>query len=218
MKNGILLAALVVITATSPVMAQTVGVGTIECVPLEGHAVATASVSPPDGTASTMRLFFRRVNSERLDFYYVEMRPAGGGNYWAVLPDPDASMIKDQHEPVEYYAAAYDGLSGLVSKSEVKTAPVTKQCRVALTPQQAGYAENLTVGETANWQRGERLFHWECDGVVTRIDLALVPRADETCRSCLIAWWKPAALIGAGAVTGIIIDTNEPTPVSPSFP
>ena len=288
MRKCIVYVALSLLGAVAPLFGQNVTVGDIECLPLEGNAVATASVTPPDGAASTVRLYFSRVHNEVEDFYYVEMRAAGGGNYWAVLPDPDDSTLvrkllkKDngqpktgyewaewwkrkessqdrdpnndldkkviqeqasvgkqeprawirnrsdadlqrwldaqQYEPAQYYAAAFDGQSRLLSKSEVKVAPVTKQCRVALTPQQAGYAENLTVGETANWQRGERVFHWECDGIVTRIDPALVPRADGTCRACIIAWWKPAAIIGAGAVTGIIIDSNDPTPVSPSFP
>jgi hypothetical protein len=288
LRKCIVLAALSLVAAAVPAIGQTVSVGDLECVPLEGNSLVTASVSPPEGAANTMRLYFSRVHNEVEDFYYVEMRSAGGGNYWAVLPDPDDSTLArkllkkengqpktgyewaewwkrkessqdrdpnndldkkviqeqasigkqeprawirsrtdgdlqrwleaQQYEPVQYYAAAFDGQNRLVGKSEVKVAPVTKQCRVVLTPQQAGHAENLTVGETANWQRGERVFHWECDGIVTRIDPALIPRADGTCRACLIAWWKPAAIIGAGAVTGIIIDGNDPTPVSPSFP
>jgi hypothetical protein len=280
--------AVVVFSATLPIFAQNgIRVGDIECLPVNGNGVATASVDPTV-PVSTMRLYFSRVHNEVEDFYYVEMRPAGNGNYWAVLPKPedstltrallerdsgqsrdgyewaawwkskeasddrdpnddlDKNVIRKQasvgkeerrawvrqpdeqqlqqwleaqkYEPAQYFVAAFDGQTRLLAKSDVKATPVTDRCRVDLTPQQAGFAENLMVGETAEWQRGERVFHWECDGVVTRIDPFGVPRADETCRSCLVAWWKPAAVLGAGAVTGIIIDRNDPKPVSPSRP
>ena len=270
-----------------PVLGQDpVRVGDLECLPVHGNAVATASVDP-SLPVSTVRLYFSRVHHEVEDFYYVEMRPSGGGSYWGVFPkpedkaivkmlldrdeqaktgfewaewwkqkeasehrDPNGDLNKDiikkqasigkseprawirrpteasleqwleaqRYEPTQYFAAAFDGQTRLLGKSEVKVAPVTDRCRVELTAQQAGFAENLMIGETAEWQRGDRVFHWECDGVVTRIDPFGVPRADETCRSCLVAWWRPAAVLGAGAVTGIIIDRRDPKPVSPSRP
>ena len=271
-----------------PVFAQpSVRVGDLACIPVGQNQVATATLTG-EAPGNTVRLYFSRLHNEVEDFYYVEMRPSGGGQYWAVLPQPEDKAIertrlrrpqgeretgnewaewwrrkegsdnrdpnddldekvikerasvgkkeprawirnmtdvdlqrwleKQKYEPAQYYAAIYDGAGRFVAKSDVKVTPVNKECRVQLTPQQAGYAENLTIGETADWQRGERVFHWECDGIVTRIDPAGIPRADDSCRACLIAWWKPAAVIGAGAVTGIIIERFDPTPVSQSQP
>ena len=98
------------------------------------------------------------------------------------------------------------------------------RCQAALTPEQAGEAENLTVGETAYWQRDESLFHWLCDGIVSRVDPTNVKRGDGICRACVVAWWKrpgilvPAASALAGGTALVILDEDDPTDVSPSNP
>ncbi len=66
------------------------------CLPLESNGLVTAQVSP-DTPGSTVRLFFRRLNIEVEDFYYMEMEPAGAGQYWGVfpIPTPDKMIRKD---------------------------------------------------------------------------------------------------------------------------
>jgi hypothetical protein len=117
-------------------------------------------------------------------------------------------------------------LIGLVARSEMKVVPVRNECEAVLTPQQTSFAQNLTVGETGNWQRGEPVFHWLCDGLVTRIDQYGIYRADEVCRACVIAWWKrpgfllPATLVGVSGGVVEILEGEDPdcdvTPFDPN--
>lgn len=119
-------------------------------------------------------------------------------------------------EPGEYYVALVDGTGRPVARSEMRNVEVRKDCRTTLTPQQSGYAKNLTVGESSAWQTNEELFHWECTGVVSRINPQNVLRADDHCRACVVAWW-PAA-VPAGAIALIGITDDDPIDVSPSRP
>jgi len=98
----------------------------------------------------------------------------------------------------------------------MRSVEVRKDCRVDLTPQQEGFAKNLVIGETAAWQKGEEVFHWECTGVTTRKDSLNVLRADDKCRACVIAWWPVATAGGAVAMIGILND--DPVEISPSRP
>ena len=130
-------------------------------------------------------------------------------------------LEKQQYEPAEYFVGVYDSYGRRTAVSEMGVAEVRKDCRVSLTPQQQGMAQNLTVGETNTWQKGDPPFHWECTGIVTRKDPQLVLRADSACRACVIAWWPIAAEAGAvGALIGITEDSPSPAPpeVSPSRP
>ena len=71
------------------------------CIPLEahegssqqesGHSLVTAHVSP-ELAGGSLRLFFRRMDIEVEDFYWVSMYPEGDGRYWAVMPDPEDFM------------------------------------------------------------------------------------------------------------------------------
>ncbi|MEM9553875.1 MAG: hypothetical protein AAGC60_06435 [Acidobacteriota bacterium] len=129
-----------------------------------------------------------------------------------------------ENEPTEYYTAVNDFQGNELARSPTRVAPVSDNCRVDLSEEERGVAENMIVGETAYWQRGEQVFHWLCDGIIARVDPNGVRRGDEICRACVIAWWKrpgilvPAA-VGAGVVTGVIlVDDDSPAPVSPSEP
>ena len=119
-------------------------------------------------------------------------------------------------EPAEYYVSVVDAAGRQVATSPVRAAEVRKDCRTTLTPQQQGYAKNLTVGETAAWQANDDVYHWECDGIVTRKSSTNVLRGDDRCRACIIAWWPLAATAGAIAVVGVTSD--DPIDVSPSRP
>ncbi len=125
-----------------------------------------------------------------------------------------------ENEPTEYFATIHDMEGNRIARSDMKVAEVRESCEIELTEQQAGEAENLTVGETAEWEKGERVFHWLCDGVVTRIDPFRVLRSDGRCRACIIAWWqKKEILIPAIIIPPtIVISTRDDPPVSPSGP
>ncbi len=129
-----------------------------------------------------------------------------------------------ENEPAEFYTSVHDPTGRLIAKSKTKVIEVVENCRPDLTPQQLGEAENLTVGETAHWQRGEEVFHWLCDGIIARINPNMIKRGDERCRACVIAWWgKPAVLIptAATAVIGggiLAFDSPELTAASPTEP
>ncbi len=251
-----------------PVVAQTVSVDDLECVPLQphanegdqnqgqaenNHALVTASVTG-DNAGSEVRLYFRRLNPDVEDFYYTVMRTSGNGSYWGVLPDPEdhtlemtdpnewtdheagdpdrsrigsqverdwltsgsssdlAAWLADQtSEPVEYYAALYNAAGNEQATSELKIASVREDCRAVLDDKQLGESENQTIGETAQWQNNQALYHWECDHLVSRINYSGVKEADSVCRACVVAvipFWIPTT-VAAAAVAGIIICEGE---------
>ena len=209
-----------------------VSVEQAECLPSTDHGVIVAKVRNEPPAAST-RIYFRRLNKDIDDFYYVIADTRGNGKYWGTLPRPKAHKLetpgkrreiatwwiqhetsKDRnhrrnwllaldpetlqqrlrefrHEPVEYYAALFDAAGKLLSKTDIRVTPVRDDCEVKLTAQQKGEADNLVVGETAAWQGkgATKAFHWECSGIVTRIDPNGVRRAD-VCRDRFIALWE----------------------------
>ena len=92
-----------------------------------------------------------------------------------------------KYEPVDYFAAVVGTSAQIIGQTPMMVGEVRSQssCKVELTPEQQGEAANLVVGETAPWQVGEPVFHWMCEGVVTRIGENNVKRADESCRGCV---------------------------------
>lgn len=143
------------------------------------------------------------------------------------LEELEEWLEEQRYEPAEYYGAivAADGTIVAISPMRVTEVREEDDCEVELTEKERGYAFNLTVGETAPWQIQERVFHWLCDHVVTRIDWRGVKRADDVCRACVIAWWGKKELLipaatGAGLITGILIndDEEQPPAVSPVLP
>ena len=147
------------------------------------------------------------------------------------LTDEDfQEWLEDQkQEPAEYYVALYDSYGNLQAKSDMRAVPIWPKddCEVRLTERQESVSMNMTVGETAEWQIGEDVFHWLCDGIVTRVDFEDLYRADERCRACVIAWWlKPQyivpAVITAGATGFVILDDDDDgdpgAEISPSRP
>ena len=121
------------------------------------------------------------------------------------------------NEPVEYFVAVYDSYGEQVAATDVMAAPVTEGCPAGLSEQEAGAALNLSIGESAPWQEGRPLYHWKCHGVVTRIDHRQVPRADEICRACVVAFdlKEVVAPVALATGVGIIIDQPDPSPTRP---
>jgi hypothetical protein len=99
----------------------------------------------------------------------------------------DQWLRRQEFEPVEYFGAVVDANGNQISRSPMMVGEVwaASNCPIELTPEQAGEAANLVVGETALWQAGKPVFHWMCAGVVARVDPGGVKRADGACRQCV---------------------------------
>ncbi len=157
-------------------------------------------------------------------------------DWWELLEDRDWMQGHDRdwledwleeqgHEAAEYYVAVYDAGGQVSARSETRLVEVRgdaegeaeEDCDVPpLDPKQAGWAQNLTVGETTAEQAGQPVFHWLCDGIVTRIGQQGVFRADEYCRACVVGvGFVPVAAIAAGVVSGAIIEHTEASPRQP---
>lgn len=108
-------------------------------------------------------------------------------------------LEKLEYEPAEYFVALYGPTHQVIAQTPMMVVEVKSksECKVELTPEQQGEAANLVVGETAPWQVGEPVFHWLCDGVVTRIGDNRVKRADEACRGCVPCISSAAVLTNA---------------------
>ena len=89
-------------------------------------------------------------------------------------------------EPIEYYATLHDRNGDELAGSRTEIAPVTSDCQTAAASLR-GRETSLIVGETASWQQDIGLYHWLCDGVVTRIDPAGVLVNDGTCRNPVVS-------------------------------
>lgn len=124
------------------------------------------------------------------------------------------------HEAAEYFLAVTDVAGTQLSRTRMELVQVRERedCEAPLDAYEFGQSRNLTIGETTELQQGREVFHWLCDGVVSRVDADGVLRGDETCRACVIAGWLPIAT-GSGAVlTGTTIDRREPRRASPIRP
>ncbi len=143
------------------------------------------------------------------------------------LTEMDAATFQSwleqlENEPAEYFASVHDAEGRRLARSPTRVTEVRESCRPDLSEQELGEADNLTVGETAHWQRDEQVFHWLCSGIVSRIDPINVLRGDGVCRACVIAWWKKkqVLLTTAGIVptTAVVIHKDPEPPASPDAP
>ena len=141
------------------------------------------------------------------------------------MDDPTFQSWLEQleNEPAEYYVSVHDANGRQLARSPTRVTEVRESCRPDLTEQERGEAENLTVGETAAWQRDEEVFHWLCPGIVSRIDPLNILRGDGVCRACVVAWWKKKQVLLATSAatvassTVVILKDPEP-PASPDAP
>lgn len=210
-----LIALSLTLPAAAPLAAQgpTLQVEQAECVPNNDNGLVLATIRPEVGGVEP-RLYFRWVDHG--DFYYVVMEAAGGGSYWVTPPKPT-----DDNEKIEYYLALVDPQGSVEARSELVESPVSNDCPVVLDEVQRGFAENLTVGETVEEQMDDDVMGFLCDGIISRIGWNGVPRADNICRRCIVAWWeKPEVVVPAAVLLGggIIVGGGDGGEVSPSRP
>ena len=112
---------------------------------------------------------------------------------WMRSPERDRVWLEQwleerQQEAAEYYVAVHAPSGELIERSDVQLVDVrpAEECPTRLDAHEAGWAANLTVGETTDLQAGRQLFHWLCEGIVTRISAAGILRADDYCRPCMV--------------------------------
>lgn len=179
-----------------------------DCIPNNDNGVIRATVQPETG-GTEVRLYFRW--DDHGPFYYVVMEAEGAGRYWATPPKP-----VDQNHQVEYYVAVVDPEGTAIGQSDPIVTPVTSDCDVVLSPKERGMAENLVVGETTDEQRGDMVYGFLCDGIISRIAPDGVLRADSICRRCIVAWWdRPDGLVPAAILLGGTTTLVEASPSRP---
>lgn len=216
-KGSVLAGASATLAAVVTAFGQTVTPSWPPCIPSGGNAVVEARLQPDTGWSS-VRTYFRKLGTS--DFYFLEMRSAGNGLYWCVLPKPEATT-----KAVELYIAAKDD-QGKEVRSDATKVDVTTPCQVTLTPEQASLARSLVVGETSPNQQGREVVGFSCDGIISRLTAAGKLVADEFCRKAGAE--KVAAekrkkvlvpLLVAGGIGGIVVlREEERREASPSRP
>jgi hypothetical protein len=177
----------------------------------EGTFYWVDMLGDPDG--SHWSVFPKPADREQLaltDSWWEELKDRD----W--MEDHDRDWLEDwladqENEAAEYWVGVYDAAGKPVQVSETRLVRVFheeedeegEECPIVLTPREKGWAENLTVGETVEPQIGKEVYHWLCDGIVTRIDWQGIHRADTICRRCIVAWWdKPETLVPAAVLLG----------------
>ncbi len=158
-------------------------------------------------------------------FPKAEKREQQGLNdeWWDILKDRDWVEDRDRewledffdeqdHEAAEFYVGVADANGRVIAKSPTQLVRVLDRddCEHGITVRQIGAARNMTVGETTALQEGKEVFHWLCDGIVTRVNVDGILRGDETCRGCVIAGWFPVAASAGGIVASTTIEKREP--------
>lgn len=171
------------------------------------------ALKPETGWAS-VRTYFRAAGKP--DYYFLEMRALGQGKYFTVIPKP-----KSETKGVDMRIEVRDA-DGTAAKSADATVQVTKGCSATLNAEQTKLAQNLVAGETIQNQKDKEVLGFECEGVVSRIDVRGVLRPDEACRKAAIAAANrkailiPALAVGAGGAAVVILDKDEKKETSPS--
>ncbi|MDH3254986.1 MAG: hypothetical protein OEM62_08355 [Acidobacteriota bacterium] len=116
------------------------------------------------------------------------------------------------HELAEYYVSTVDVNGRELARTPTLLVEVKDrdECRLGLDPFQVGQTRNLTVGEMTQAQHGHEVFHWLCDGIVSRVSFEGILREDEFCRACVVAGWLPVVPAGAALIAGTTIEKREP--------
>lgn len=133
------------------------------------------------------------------------------------MRDHDRDWLEDlfdeqEFELAEYFLSVTDVGGRELSRTETLLVPVRERddCPVELDAFEYGQSRNLTVGETTELQEGKEVFHWLCDGIVSRVDTDSVLRGDEACRACVVAGFIPIASAAGAVVAGTTIEKREP--------
>jgi len=184
----------------------------LTCAPSNGNARVRIEVTTTTPLESA-RVYFHA--DQKTGEYYMEMRRGEADSHWAMLPIPISETKQIDYRIVVKTA---DGLEGTV---QPMTVPVTSDCSVLLTDDEARYSRNLVIGQTLPNQSTVPP-GFECKGIVSEINVAGELRPNDECRKVPVPFWLAAAgaaAVGGGAV--IVSNTGgggTGTPVSPSRP
>ncbi len=201
---GLLLGALIL---PGPIWASSFDVTSdkIEGIPKGGNARITATVG---GTAVASARVYFRAEQEKHD-YYLEMRRASDGQYWAVTPVPKSET------KTALYRVVFKNPDGVESSTPLYSVPVSDKVSVKLNDDETRYAKNLVIGQTEQ----DVPFlppGWECTGVISGITVQGELKPNELCRGTpWLVWAAVPVLLGSGAV---IVNPVPNEPVSPSRP
>jgi hypothetical protein len=242
-------AALLAVCAGSALSAQPAfDVEQLACLPLENNAAVGTTIEGLEG-GDEVRLYFRRLSPVGAFYYLSMMPSGNGqywamfpqpedrdqhhltNEWFDILQTRDwmeghdrawlEDWLRDQsQEAAEYYVAVHGDTGDVRGRSKTMLTSVrANDCFEPLTPQQSGLADNLTIGETSPAQADKEVFHWLCEGIVTRIDPNNIYHPDEYCRACVVGYGviPPLASAAAGVVSGVIIE-QPPTEASPRQP
>ena len=141
---------------------------------------------------------------------------------WMRIDSRDRDWLADflesqPHEAAEYYVAVVDAEGSEITRDVTRLTEVRDRddCVVGLTRHEFGLSQSLVVGETLESQKDREVYHWLCDGIVSRVDFQDVLRPDALCRACVVAGWAPGLFGAGGVVTATAIEKREPRNVSP---
>ena len=186
-----------------------------ECAPPANNLLVKARVTPENGWSS-VRAFFKR--NGRPEPYFLEMRSAGKGDYWVVLPKPDEDTVA-----IDIQIVVKDS-EGNETRSDTKVVPVIAGCPVALTEEQLAFARNLVVAETLPAQYGGGVLGFLCDGIVLRMNSRGDLRPEDCCCEAAMLLYAhnpklvlPLVILG-GTAGGYIVTGGGGGEVSPSRP
>ncbi len=219
-----------------------------ECLPSEANAALSAKVEGVAGGDSVRLYFRRLHPSGAFYYTELDPSGGDGywtvfpkpeeraqrlltDEWWEILADRDwiegrgRDEIEDwleqlEHEAAEYFVAIHDAAGQRKWRSPDRVIEVRDrdECEAELTPHERGLSENLTVGETTEAQVERPVFHWLCDGIVTRVGENGVLRGDGVCRACVVATWFPTAATAGAVVAGTTIHHREPRRASDDQP
>ena len=179
----------------------------VEMLPAGGGAYTTLLPKPEDQRQQELTDEWWEILEQR-DWMKIESRDRDWlGDY----------LESQDHELAEYYVALVDDEGTEIARDVTRLTEVRDRddCVVGLTRHEFGISQSLVVGETLESQRDREVFHWLCDGIVSRVDFGDVLRPDTLCRSCVVAAGYPAATAAGAIVAATAIDKREPRDVSP---
>lgn len=163
--------------------------------PIQLTAISCLSASQPakvvasiPATAKSARVFFKAQGQTAE--YYLDMRRAANGTWFAFLPFPEPKTT------AAVYRVVLADEKGVQTSSAVLTTTVTTTCPVQnLTTDDQRITQNLVVGLTGANQSPVPI-GFQCRGIVSYITTANELRPNEECRRILAA-----AAAGAGSTT-----------------
>lgn len=169
----------------------------LTCAPAGGNARIQARVAAPLTVASG-RVYFRAKGLS--PDTYLALRRGDTGEFWAVLPIPEAKTQSFQ------YRLSFNDADGQTIGTDTYVVPVTASCQAVLSNEEKKYAANLVVGLTQPNQPS-RPDGFLCDGIVSQITSAGDLKENDACKSG--TWLAAAGGVAAAVAGGVLVTTDK---------